>query len=101
MYTYTSGVTFLFEHSRSQASEIEHFKVFSRPQENQLARQSRGGGGTFLLLIVFLNENRLKAVVWRGCAKKVLLKFRKIYMQQKSCACGLQLYLKRDSVTSV
>ena len=100
MHTYTSGVTYLFEHSPSQASETEHFEVVSRPQENQLVLELVGEG-TFLLLIVFLNENRLKAVVWRGCAKKVFLKFHKIYIQQKSCACGLQLYLKRDSVTSV
>ena len=42
MYTYTSGVTYLFEHSPSQASEIEYFEIFSRLQENQLARQSVG-----------------------------------------------------------
>ena len=42
MYTYTSGVTYLFEHSPSQVSEIEHFEIFSRPQENQHAWQSVG-----------------------------------------------------------
>ena len=40
MYTYTSGVTYLFEHSPNQASEIDHFEIFSRPRENQLARKS-------------------------------------------------------------
>ena len=33
-----SGVTLLFEHLRSQASEIEYFEIFSHPQENQLAQ---------------------------------------------------------------
>ena len=33
----SSSVTLLFEHSPSWASEIEHFEIFSRPQENQLA----------------------------------------------------------------
>ena len=31
-----SGVTLLFEHLLNRASEIENFKIFSRPQENQL-----------------------------------------------------------------
>ena len=31
------GVTLLFEHSPSRSSEIEHFEIFSRPRENQLA----------------------------------------------------------------
>ena len=34
-----SGVTLLFEHLPSGASEIEHFKVFSCRRENQLARR--------------------------------------------------------------
>ena len=34
-----SGVTLLFEHLPSRASEIEHFEVFSCPRESQLARQ--------------------------------------------------------------
>ena len=34
-----SGVTLLFEHLPSWASEIEHFEIFSRPRENQLARR--------------------------------------------------------------
>ena len=42
MYIHTSGVTYLFEHSPSRASEIEHFEIFSFRQENQLARQSAG-----------------------------------------------------------
>ena len=33
-----SGVTLLFEHSPSRASEIEHSEIFSRPQENQLTQ---------------------------------------------------------------
>ena len=33
-----SGVTLLFEHSPSRASEIDYFEIFSRPLENQLAR---------------------------------------------------------------
>ena len=35
----SSGVTLLFKHSPSRASEIEHFEIFSRPREYQLARQ--------------------------------------------------------------
>ena len=31
-----SGVTFLFEHSPSWVSEIDHFETLSRPQEKQL-----------------------------------------------------------------
>ena len=42
MYIYTSGATYLFEHLPSRTSEIEHFEIFSRLQENQLARQSAG-----------------------------------------------------------
>ena len=34
-----SRVTLIFEHSSSRASEIEHFEIFSRPRENQLARR--------------------------------------------------------------
>ena len=34
-----SGVTLLFEHSPSRTSEIEHFEIFSRLRENQLAQQ--------------------------------------------------------------
>ena len=30
-----SGITLLFECSPSRASEIEHFKIFSYPRENQ------------------------------------------------------------------
>lgn len=37
--TAVSGVTLLFEHSRRRASEIEDFEIFSRLQENQLARR--------------------------------------------------------------
>ena len=33
-----SGVTLLFEHSPSQASEIDYTKIFSRPRENQFAQ---------------------------------------------------------------
>ena len=33
-----SGVTLLFEHLPNQAREIEHFEIFSCPQENQLAQ---------------------------------------------------------------
>ena len=33
---YDGGVTLLFEHSTSRASEIEHFETFSRLRENQL-----------------------------------------------------------------
>ena len=29
-----NGVKLLFEHSLSRASEIEHFEIFSHPQEN-------------------------------------------------------------------
>ena len=43
MYSYTSGATYLFEHSPSRASEIEHFEIFSRARDNQLARRSAGG----------------------------------------------------------
>ena len=42
MYIYTSVVTYLFEHSPCRATEIEHFEIFSCPQENQLAWQSAG-----------------------------------------------------------
>ena len=35
----SSGVTLLFENSPSWANEIEHFGIFSRLQENQLARR--------------------------------------------------------------
>ena len=38
-YLFFSGVTLLFEHSPSQASEIEHFDIFSHLRENQLAQQ--------------------------------------------------------------
>ena len=33
-----NGVKLLFEHSPSQAGEIDYFEIFSRPQENQVAR---------------------------------------------------------------
>ena len=35
-----SGVKLLFEHSPSQAGEIDYFEIFRRPwpQENQIAR---------------------------------------------------------------
>ena len=36
-----SGVTLLFEHSPSRASEtseIDYFEIFGRPRENQVAR---------------------------------------------------------------
>ena len=33
-----SDVTLLFELLPKRASEIEHFKIFSQPQENQLAQ---------------------------------------------------------------
>ena len=33
-----SGVTVLFEHLPSRASEIDYFEIFSRLLENQLAR---------------------------------------------------------------
>ena len=33
-----NDVTLLFEHSPSREREIEHFEIFSRPQENQPAR---------------------------------------------------------------
>ena len=33
-----SGVALLFEHSPSQANEIEHFEIFGCPQENQLTQ---------------------------------------------------------------
>ena len=36
---YGSDVTILFENLPSQASEIDHFEIFGRPQENQLARR--------------------------------------------------------------
>ena len=49
---------------------------------------------------IFLNEHLLEAVVRRCSAKKVFLKFHKIY-SKKTCACGLELHLKRDSVTGV
>ena len=32
-----SGVYLLFEHSPSQASEIDYFEIFSRLKKNQLA----------------------------------------------------------------
>ena len=32
------GVTLLFEHLPIQESKIEHFEIFSRPQENTLAQ---------------------------------------------------------------
>ena len=35
----SSGVTIFFEDLPSWASEIEHFEIFSRPRENQLARR--------------------------------------------------------------
>ena len=33
-----SGVTLLFEHSPSRATEIDYFEIFSRLRENQLAQ---------------------------------------------------------------
>ena len=33
-----SGAFLIFEHSPSRASEIDYFEIFSRLQENQLAR---------------------------------------------------------------
>ena len=36
---FNSAITLLFEHSPSRAGEIEHFGIFSRLQENQLAQQ--------------------------------------------------------------
>ena len=38
IFSEKSGVTLLFEHSPSRASEIDYFEIFSRPLENQLAR---------------------------------------------------------------
>ena len=34
-----SGVILLFEYSTSWASEVDHFGIFSCPQENQVTRQ--------------------------------------------------------------
>ena len=33
-----SGAKLLFEHSPSQAGEIDYFEFFSRPRENQIAQ---------------------------------------------------------------
>ena len=33
---YFSGVILRFEHSLSQASEVDYFEIFSHTQENQL-----------------------------------------------------------------
>ena len=52
------------------------------------------------LFIIFLNERLLEAAVRRCSAKKDVLAISQ-NLQQKACACGLQLYLKRDSVTAV
>ena len=49
--THSGGVTLLFEHSPSQASELEHFESFSRPWENQLAQRF---SIKFNLLLFFL-----------------------------------------------
>ena len=46
-----SGLTLLFEHSPSWASEIEHFEIFSRPQEIKL---TQGFFIKFNLLLFFL-----------------------------------------------
>ena len=46
-----SGVTLLFGHLPSRASEIEHFKIFSLLQENQFARRFLV---KFNLLLLFL-----------------------------------------------
>ena len=46
-----SGVTLLFEHSPSRVSEIEHFEIFSRPRENQLARR-------FFVNLIFLKTKQ-------------------------------------------
>ena len=68
-------------------------------RENQTARQS--AELFFLLFIVVLNENPLEAVLWRCSAKKVFLKFLKIYSKTPVPVACMQLYLKRDSVTGV
>ena len=34
-----SGITLLFEHSSSRASEVKHFEIITHPQDNQLALQ--------------------------------------------------------------
>ena len=59
---HSSGVTLLFEHPPSQASELEHFEIFSRPWENQLA--------------------------WRFFIKFNLLLFFLIYVGSASCIYG-------------
>ena len=81
----------------SRASEIEHFEIFSRPRKNQLARQS---AGLHFCYSLFFLVNPLEAVVWMCSAKKGVFKNSE-NLYQKTCACGLKLYLKRDSVTGV
>ena len=46
------GVTLLFEHLPTQASKIEHFEIFSRPQENTLARRFLIKFNFMLLLLI-------------------------------------------------
>ena len=64
----------------TRASEILHFEIFSRLRENQLAQQS--AGLPFCYSLFFFNENPLEAVVWKCSAKKVFLKFLKIYSKK-------------------
>ena len=45
-------VTWFFEHSPTRMSEIEHFEIFSRPQENQLAWQFLGKSNLRLFFLI-------------------------------------------------
>ena len=58
-FYHTSGVTLLFEHSPSRASEIEHFGIFTRLQENQLTRQFFVKSN---LLLFFLNVGNVLCI---------------------------------------
>ena len=93
MYAYTSGVTYFFEHSPSQASEIEHFEILCHPQENQLARQS--AGLLFCYSLFFLMKILQKQLFGGILQKKVFLKFLKIYNKKPVPVWPATLFKKR------
>ena len=51
--TFHSGVTLLFEHLPSLLGETEHFEIFSRLEENQLAQQFFVKVNLLLFILIF------------------------------------------------
>ena len=67
-----SGVTLLSEHSPSQASEIDYIEIFSRPQENELARQFFVKFN-FLLSFLISWYSKYFVHVWRNISMSLCL----------------------------